>query len=148
MTQDEFVEHVEFDLAALRRVVDEVDKTLGIATNDPGALVTNAVGAFLQSFYNGIENVLKRFCLYHGVPLPQGERYHADLLDLFSPESAARLPNLLDAGLSADLERFRQFRHVFRTSYGFQLDWSRMSPGAATARSVLDRFEAAVRSAF
>ncbi|MDT0631083.1 hypothetical protein RQM47_01980 [Rubrivirga sp. S365] len=108
--------------------------------------MSTVVGAFMQQFYNGIESVLKRLCQYHGVPLPEGERYHADLVSLFGPDHPPSLPQVLDHDLFADLEPFRQFRHVFRTSYGFQLDWTRFAPGAAAAPGVLKRFESAVRS--
>ena len=146
MTRDQLVAQVEFEFKALHSVVHEIRSLLdevGAAT--PDIRVSTVVGAFMQQFYNGIESVLKRLCLYHGVTLPEGGRYHADLLSLFGPSHPASLPQVLDPDLFADMEPFRQFRHVFRTSYGFQLDWSRFSPGAATAPDVLKRFEAAVR---
>ncbi len=127
-------------------LVEEVDALLAeTGQGDPGVRVRTLVGAFMHPFYNGVESIPKRLCFYYNVPLPEGGRFHIDLLGLFGPDSARQLPLVLDTALYNDLEPFRQFRHVFRTSYGFQLDWTRFAPGAATARLVLDRFEAAVR---
>ena len=146
MTRDELTEQVEFELSALHSVVDELDALLEeVESPDPGVRVSTLVGVFMQQFYNGIESILKRFCKAHGVPTPQGDRSHAELLSLFGPDRSDPLPALLDDALFSDLEPFRQFRHVFRTAYGFQLDWTRFAPGASVARSVLVRFEAAVR---
>lgn len=98
----------------------------------------------MQQYYNGIESVLTRICKFRGVEPPQGSRFHIELLTLFGPDHPKSLPRLLDDDLFDELEPFRQFRHVFRTAYSFQLDWSRFYPGARLAEPLLDRFESAV----
>ena len=120
MTTGQLWQQVDSEFEALRAVVAEIDALLAEnAEGDPGVRVSTLVGAFMQQFYNGVESVLKRLCQYHGIPLPEGHRFHADLLGLFGPDHPDELPEVLDETLFADLDRFRQFRHVFRTSYGF-----------------------------
>ncbi len=43
--------------------------------------------------------------------------------------------------LAADLAPYRRFRHVVFHSYGFQLDWSRMTEGASNVEGVFLRLK-------
>jgi hypothetical protein len=115
-----------------------------VSGREPTVREKAAAAAFLAQFYNGVENILKRTCSYFDVPLPTGEAWHVGLFRLFCSPSHPDLPLLLDENLASDLAPFRRFRHVALHSYGFQLDWSRMSEGVARVDSVLGRFKASL----
>jgi hypothetical protein len=139
---------VEIELGHLRRIAGELDQITAEVRGglEPDLRLRTAAGAFLQQFYNGVENVLRRFARFYEVALPEGEHYHAELLARFA-ELSSRLPPLLDRELFAELDRYRSFRHVFRQAYGFQLEWSRFEEGVAHAADVFGRFEARVQEA-
>ena len=46
-----------------------------------GDIELSALAAMLHSFYNGIENILKRIALELDDPMPGGESWHKELLD-------------------------------------------------------------------
>lgn len=109
--------------------------------------VATLIGAYLNRVYNGIENVLKQVAVLHGLPLPTGERDHADLLAMSGPDAPEGVPLRLDADPFDDVDAFRRFRHVFRTSFSAQLSLDHLRPGALASSAVVDRFEEVVRAA-
>jgi hypothetical protein len=132
-----FLHEVAAELTALHAEVG--------AGRDADLRVRALAGAFLQQFYNGVENVLKRLAQAHGVVLPEGERYHRDLLDAFAEPTIPPLPTLLSTDLHEALDRYRKFRHVARHAYSLHLDWDRLAEGAEQAQTLLSSFEARVR---
>lgn len=93
----------------------------------PDFIEVNAVGSILHSFYNGVENIFK--LLYKdsgGKPLSAG-MWHSEL---FAEMFKVRKNNfsILNSDLLIDLKDFLGFRHVFRHSYGYELDWMRLEP--------------------
>ena len=129
------MERVVEELAALRR---------DVGTGEPTYREKTAAGSFLGQFYMGVENVLKRLSKYHGVALPEGAKWHADLLSRFGGAGHEGLPSLLDDALADGLDAFRGFRHVTRATYGFDLDWTRMTTGIEALPPVFDGFRTAV----
>ncbi|MBI3397870.1 MAG: hypothetical protein HY026_01300 [Deltaproteobacteria bacterium] len=128
----ELLESTLKELAALRNDVDEREPTVREKT---------AAGAFLAQFYGGIENILKRVCRFHGIPIPVGDTWHIDLFKRFCKPGYSRLPVLFDESLASDMAAFRKFRHVIYHGYGFQLDWARMKEGVWAIDNVYLRFK-------
>ena len=142
MNADELREEIAVELEALDVTVRELlDLNQDVASREPTVREKTAAAAFLAQFYNGIENILKRINLYHGVPLPSGEIWHVDLFQRFYTPPYPGLPALFDEQLASDLAPFRRFRHVVFHSYGFQLDWFRMAEGIAQVNDVFSRFK-------
>lgn len=84
MKPEELGEEVAIELDALETTVNELlALQRDVADREPTTREKTAAAAFLAQFYNGIENVLKRISLYHGVPLPIGETWHVDLFQRF-----------------------------------------------------------------
>jgi len=138
-------EQIAIELDAMEATLAELASLCrDIGDRKPSTRETAAAGLFLANLYNGIENILKRLCLFHGVRLPSGDNWHAELLNGFSDPPRAGLPCLADARLQADLASYRRFRHVVHHGYGFQLDWTQMRPGLEAARDVFLRFKLAV----
>jgi hypothetical protein len=133
-------EEIAIELEALETIVNELlALQQDVAHREPTVREKAAAAAFLGQFYNGIENILKRICRYHNVPLPTGETWHTELFRRFCSPAYADLPLLFDEPLAAALAPYRRFRHVAFHSYGFQLDWSRMAEGVANVRTVFEQ---------
>ncbi len=140
MNPAELSEEIAVELEALEMTVNEL-LTLqeDVAHREPTVRESAAAAAFLAQFYNGIEDILKRICRYHNVPLPIGETWHTELFQRFCSPGYGDLPLLFDGPLAAALAPYRRFRHVAFHSYGFQLDWSRMAEGVANVRTVFEQ---------
>lgn len=89
-----------------------------VAASDPDLIERAALAALLHSFYNGVENIFRRITLESDGLLPLGESWHMELLDAMAiPEP-----------LRQRLQEYLEFRHFFRNSYAFQLQWEKMKP--------------------
>ena len=72
---------VDFELDQLRKLLTEGQSLItASALQPPDATGRWALGAMLQAFYNGIENILKRIAItYDGKP-DKSDTWHIDLL--------------------------------------------------------------------
>ena len=105
----------------------------------PGGVELSALGAFLHSFYTGLENLFRRVTVELGKSVPQGDAWHRHLLQGMTQATAER-PAFLSAELAERLKPYLQFRHVFRQAYSFQLQWEKMAPLVLESESVFARF--------
>jgi hypothetical protein len=84
-----------------------------------------AAAMLLHSFYNGIENVLLLIFKYYDETLPNGIKWHIELLDKAFVSNRERR-QIFSTALLKPLDEYLKFRHFVRHSYGFQLEWTRM----------------------
>lgn len=146
MNRERITAEIETELDAVRRIAQELSAIARDVENglEPDLRLSTAASGFLQSFYNGLEAIFKRFCALHGVPIPSGESFHVELAKLFDG-SEKRLPALLEGDMWDRLGPYRSFRHVYRQLYSFDLRWDFMAEGVSEAEGVLDEFERRVR---
>ncbi|MBK7897033.1 MAG: hypothetical protein IPJ90_19540 [Anaerolineaceae bacterium] len=135
-------EEISIELEAITQVVHElVALNQDLGKQPPTIREKTAAAAFLAQFYNGIENILKRICVFYEVPLPDGNNWHVVLFKMFSSPSQLPLPTLFDDKLAETLAPYRRFRHVVFHSYGFQLEWNKMVHGIEEITPVFTRFK-------
>ena len=145
MTLKELREEVMLEIQAIEMTLVELMALDRDLTNrSPTVREKTAAAAFLAQFYGGVENILKRICVYHSVPIPTGDTWHIELFQRFCLPGHPPLPVLFEQSLAADLAPYRRFRHVVFHSYGFQLDWNRMAEGMANVESVFLRTKASL----
>ncbi len=101
---------------------------------EPNPIELSALGAFLHSFYTGVENLFRRVTLELGDDLPQNDAWHQRLLQRMTVPTENR-PALLSTDLADQLKVYLQFRHVFRQAYSFQLHWEKMAPLVLTSEA-------------
>ena len=145
MRLDELREEVKIELDLMKDTVHElVSLQNDVMGKSPTVRERAAAGAFLAQFYGGVENILKRICRFHSVPIPRGETWHVDLFNMFCYPAMSPLPLLFDEGLKSKLAPFRKFRHVVHHGYGFQLEWERMLPGIIIIEDIFNVFKKVV----
>lgn len=96
-------------------------------TQAPNAIELSALATLLHSFYTGIENLFRRIAIETDGGIGKGDGWHRRLLLQMAKEGGDRLP-VISADLLERLQPYLQFRHVFRNSYSFQLQWEKMRP--------------------
>lgn len=84
----------------------------------------SAVGYYLHSFYNGCENIFRAIARFFENDLGH-QTWHSDMLKRMKLEISGYRPPVIDEELFCLLDDFRGFRHRFRHSYTFELDWER-----------------------
>jgi hypothetical protein len=117
---------IEFEIAQIDRLLDETSPLLKLANNKtPDMIETAALGLFLHSFYNGIENIIKFIMRDKYRKLPSSNKWHKELLDLcFVKDNKQN--ELFSDQLKSVLDDYLSFRHFIRNTYSFKIKWERM----------------------
>jgi len=119
---------VTLERQQLRRLLDEYRPILDACTTSPLDLARlMALAAMVHSFYNGVENIFKRIAAEIDGGPPSGGFWHKTLLDSMAAATSQR-GAVISADLHARLKEYLAFRHLFRHSYAFDLDWDSMKP--------------------
>jgi hypothetical protein len=91
----------------------------------PDFIEMSAAALLLHSFYNGIENILLLIFKYYDEELPNGIKWHMELLDKAFTSNKNRSV-IFQNEIQENMEEYLKFRHFIRHAYGFQLEWARM----------------------
>ena len=83
-----------------------------------------AIGYLLHGFYNGCENIFRSVARFFENDLGP-TAWHKDLLKRMKMEIPGYRPKVINDELYIILDDFRAFRHKFRHTYAFELDWER-----------------------
>jgi hypothetical protein len=143
---DKLRKQVATELEQLRRLLETHRSLLNRSSGSiPSAIELSALAAMLHSFYNGVENVLKRIAIEIDGAVPTGEFWHRDLLDAAIRPGASRPPAISEE-LGERLGEYLDFRHFFRHAYTFNLNWERMQALVSDCEATLRRFEAELQS--
>ena len=112
---------IETDLRDLSAIVGEIRETARDLhpEQEPSHRDKAALGAFVHSFYNGVENILKRLAQEIDRSVPTGEGWHRALLRRMAAEVPGIRPPVLRRETVEALEPYLGFRHFFRHSYTF-----------------------------
>jgi len=112
------------NLNMLAREFDAIMPLLALKEEEITFFDKSATGYFLHNFYNGCENIFRLIARFFENDLgPQS--WHRDLLKRMKLEIQGYRPRLIDEETFNLLNELRSFRHVFRHSYSFHLDWER-----------------------
>jgi hypothetical protein len=123
---DKVVSQVTFEIEQIDRLFDSYAALLEKTQEGiPGLVEVTAVASVLHSFYNGLENIL--LCIAKGIDrdVPSGAQWHRDLLTQMVEATSFRPPVLTDE-TTQRLADYLAFRHFYRHSYTFFLEWEEM----------------------
>ena len=117
---------VEFEISQIDKLLGETEPLLKLAQNKmPDMVETAALGLFLHSFYNGIENIIKFIMKEKYGRLPSSNKWHKELLDLCFIKDMNK-KELFNEELKIILDDYLSFRHFIRNTYSYKISWERM----------------------
>lgn len=115
------------ELSKMHKVVEEFQpfvSKLDMSSEQVSSYDTMVIGYLLHSFYNGCENIFRSIARFFENEVEPGA-WHRDLLRRMKLEVPEYRPRVISHELYLLLDDFRGFRHRFRHSYSFELDWER-----------------------
>ena len=118
---------IQEELSKLERVLEEFRpfaSQLDLSDKEVSNYDKMVVGYLLHSFYNGCENIFRLVARVFENDI-ESESWYRSLLRRMKLDVPEYRPRLLSEELYACLDDFRGFRHRFRHSYSFELDWER-----------------------
>lgn len=146
---------IDEDCVALRRRLEDAEESkrrLLTSPSDPG---TQALAAMtLHSWYTAVETIFERIARELDGTLPQGERWHRELLSQMSAEVPKLRPRVIRRSAVAELAALLSFRHFVRHAYAANFDSEQLLENierllalAPSIQNDLDAFAAFVREA-
>ena len=96
-----------------------------IETEIPDLFDMTILGSVLHSFYNGLENIFEIIAKNIDGNVPSGNKSHQELLHQMASENSSR-NEIVNEELYLKLREYATFRHFYRHTYSFQLDWDKM----------------------
>ena len=106
--------------AELEQIEQTIAKLPRCALSELNELEMSGVGGILQSFYNGIENILKQTFLAHGKAIPETSQWHRHIIE------QAVQHGFISKGTLEMLIPYLTFRHLYRNAYVLDLRPDRM----------------------
>jgi hypothetical protein len=91
----------------------------------PNLVEVTATASVLHSFYNGLENIFLSVAKGIDADVPAGTQWHRDLLNQMT-ESTANRTFVLSRDAAQRLTGYLGFRHFYRHTYSFFLDWDEL----------------------
>jgi hypothetical protein len=131
MDHEELTKLIDIEFLNIESTLSTINELFFMIGNDkPDKFQIAAMSKFISDVYNGIENILKRFCKYLNIKLPIGSFYHTELLLMFSSGNKYNCPILFDDKIFNYFKGILKFRHYVIHGYSFQIDWEMIQPSA------------------
>lgn len=119
---------IDLELARLERLVRSLERLMSRWTGEPDEFALRSLGSILHDFYTGVERIFERIAVRIDGDLPADPHGHTDWLwRMMSPWGESR-PAVIDPALGSRLSDYLRFRHLFRHTDGFELEWERCRP--------------------
>jgi predicted nucleotidyltransferase len=135
---------IENEIRHLERVVERLTGFLQRAPAEPDEIQVQGGGKYLHDFYNGVERIFERIAVRVDEDLPAGTNWHTLLLQRMSRPFGSRRPAVIDHALEVELSEYLRFRHLFRHTYGYDLEWERVRELSQALPDVLAALQAQV----
>lgn len=124
---------IAFEIDQIKKELKVIEKLNAIRKSAALDEIQIRAGASsLHSIYNGIEKIMLDVLKDRGKPVPKGETWHSELLEM------AQKSQIISKTLETELREFMGFRHFYRHTYGFMLDAELMNP-------LLDKIQAIMK---
>ncbi|OQY19791.1 MAG: hypothetical protein B6I35_11195 [Anaerolineaceae bacterium 4572_32.2] len=123
---DKVVSQVEFEIGQIDHLFESyTDLLRRVQKEAPDLVEVTAAASVLHSFYNGLENIFLSISKGVDREVPAGDHWHRDLLTRMA-EATLNREQVLAAGTAHQLADYLGFRHFYRHSYSFFLDWDEL----------------------
>jgi len=120
------VEQINFEIGQIDRLFEEYADLLKQAQRkEPSLVELTAMASVLHSFYSGLENIFLSVAKGIDQDIPAGAEWHRKLLKQMTEATPNREP-LLSVRVFQQLIEYLGFRHFYRHSYSFFLNWERL----------------------
>jgi hypothetical protein len=107
-------------IAEMEQIELTIAKLPDCSLSELNELELSGVGGILQSFYNGIENILKQTFIARGKDIPDGDQWHRQVI-----QQALGYGFISEETLK-QLTPYLTFRHLYRNAYVLELKPDRM----------------------
>jgi hypothetical protein len=136
---EKVISQVKFEIGQVDQLFESYADLLERAhDNMPDLVEVTALASVLHSFYNGLENIFLSIAKGIDTHVPTGPQWHRDLLTRMTESTSSRRP-VLTAEMAHRLTDYLGFRHFYRHSYSFFLEWDELEKLVMSLAEVWDQ---------
>ena len=145
MLDDSLKRLIDRELNEIHILLERADNLLKVDPDgEPTFERLAALSQVLISFYTGLERIFERVARRIDHSLPQGERWHTDLLHQVARPTDERLA-LISEETRQSLREYLAFRHHSRHAYAHHLEWPRMKDLVIRVSDTWDRVRSEIQ---
>lgn len=98
-----------------------------VQNKKPDEIILSAIGSHLHSYYNGIEKIFDIINKETDNFSFNSEKSHSELLSVMAMKTDKRNAVISEQS-KIELSDYMKFRHFFRHSYSYDIDWNKIKP--------------------
>ena len=121
----------------LKKITERLEK-IKTAPIEYREEIETTIAKNLVDCYRGTENIFKQIAMDIDLRMPDGSRWHKELLTQMTEPQAERQPVISQETFEI-LEEFLEFRHVFNNIYGEELVYEQTERNARQISQLFDR---------
>lgn len=114
------------DLQSIKRIYDKLNREKGTVENTPSEAQLINIGYYLHNLYNAFENIFLNIADVFENQIKEKSRWHYSLQKRMALNIEDIRPKVISKETSNYLDELRRFRHIFRHSYDYEIDWERL----------------------
>lgn len=114
------------DLQSIKRIYDKLNREKGKVENTPKEAQLINIGYYLHNLYNAFENIFLNIADVFENQIKEKSRWHYSLQKRMALNIEDIRPKVISKETSNYLDELRRFRHIFRHSYDYEIDWERL----------------------
>lgn len=122
MSAAKLAERIRAELDEIERVLERARDEWEEARRSDDDRFLDGVALNLHGFYSGVERIFALIAESLDNSLPQGENWHALLLEQMTRVVANVRPAVISKSVCKQLDEYRGFRHIVRNVYAYHLD--------------------------
>jgi hypothetical protein len=140
---EQVIEKIEFELEEIGSLFELYKNELFDLKPKPNLMELTAFAGVLHSFYNGIEKILLVIAKNLDKKVPDDSEWHKTLLLQITTDNEAR-DAVLSQKMKDQLLDYLAFRHFFRHTYSFHLEWEEMEDLVKSIHDVWKKFKSEI----
>ena len=126
MSNERIKSQIQFQIQQIDKLLKMYSQLLKeCREKEPDLVEITAIASVLHSFYNGLENIFEIIAKRIDNGIIQGEQWHKGLLSEMVSKNDKRSV-VISNDLKDKLIEYMGFRHFFRHSYSFFLEWDEL----------------------
>jgi hypothetical protein len=114
------------DLQSIKKIYDKLKGEKEKIKNTPNEAQLINMGYYLHNLYNAFENIFLNIADVFENQVKERARWHYSLQKRMSLDIEGIRPKIISKEASNYLDELRRFRHIFRHSYDYEMDWERL----------------------
>jgi len=140
------VSQIRFEVQQIDTLLESYKSLLAkCKEKEPDLIEITAIASVLHSFYNGIENMFLSITRRIDNIVPSGSHWHRDLLTRMTEDIDVKQSVISDDS-KEKLADYLGFRHFFRHSYSFFLEWDELKKLVHPLRDVWTQVKTEIES--